>query len=116
MKFEVGKLYRTRSGEIRRVVCVDAPGEWPIISVATKAGQYIAYTGHSVDGSYHNDPKPRGEAEHQCDLIALHREPREWWIALRDGVPTAHEDKIEAFTVVKVGQEIVRVREVLDDE
>jgi hypothetical protein len=33
LKFEVGKLYKTRGGEVRRVVCVDAPGEHPVVSV-----------------------------------------------------------------------------------
>jgi hypothetical protein len=42
-KFEVGKYYKRGDGELIRVVCVDAPGEYSVIGVR-ESGPTIRFT------------------------------------------------------------------------
>ena len=42
-KFEVGKHYKRGNGELIRVVCVDAPGEYPVIG-CSENGNPLTYT------------------------------------------------------------------------
>lgn len=110
LKIERDKLYRTRSGEIRRVVCVDAPGPYPIVSIRStdKANsQYLTST-HFPDGRH----------SHCCvdetsdnDLIAELREPREF--VLRGGTAHCTGYIHIGHALLRDGEEI-RVREVLE--
>lgn len=84
MKIEVGQIWRARNGDRRRVVCVDAPGSFPIITVDA-CGPHPAVETHTVDGRV-NDNKTGPECG--LDLIAEHREPMKrtgWLIQLADG-------------------------------
>lgn len=106
LKLEVGKLYKTRGGQVRRVVCVDVPGEHPLISVA-RSDFDTAF----ITMNHHSDGSVADTRESGFDLIAEHREPREWEII------TAHNTssvKVEGPSI-NYGERI-RVREVLDND
>jgi hypothetical protein len=42
-KFEVNKYYKRGDGELIRVVCVDAPGDWPVIG-HDRFGNVVQFT------------------------------------------------------------------------
>lgn len=69
MKIDLNKKYTYKIGGIARVLCTDAPGTHPVISI----GEDGELTGHFEDG--HADPEYDGE----FDLIEIPeaREPRE---------------------------------------
>jgi hypothetical protein len=108
MKLERDKVYRAKDGGLWRVVCVDVPGSHQAIAVCVKPAAessqdfgdplHLHLDGRHVSvGSSH-------------DLIAEHREPREWTLTR----PGPHALWIEMQPGCDVGAETVRVREVLD--
>ena len=99
MNIERDKRYLTRNGSIVRVVCIDAPGPYPVISV-DEDGDTSSHskTGLCVDSSLCGD-----------DIVAEHREPREWWAETQSGVLSQSRSK-------PAGGVWIRVREVMEDK
>ena len=88
MKIERDKWYVMRNGEKVRVVCVDAPGEYPVVAVGSGDG----VTTHTADGF-----GVVGVKEHPHDLISERREPARVWVNMyRDGSHTAYDHEAEA--------------------
>jgi hypothetical protein len=106
MKFEVGKLYKTRGGEVRRVIVLGLPGTHPVMSIPQDFGTADGDVGnaaltHTLSGTIISNDDEEDE-----DLMAETREPREWWIGNMGCVPATDDPTPEGY---------VRVREVLDD-
>ena len=104
MKIDINKKYRYRNGGSARILCIDGPGDQPVISL-DETGDAL---NHSADGRFFRDKK-----EASLDLIEV-REPREWELAI---------NKQDAALVYSRGikglkhnpeWEIVRVREIID--
>lgn len=98
LNIERDHWYLTRDGTKVRVVCVDAPGGWPVIGVFANGNVTL----WEKDGINPNDEDD--------DLIAEVRVPREWTLT-RQGphaITTVGGPDLEVV-------EVVRVREVLDD-
>lgn len=89
-KFVVGKWYKRGNGERIRVVCVDAPGEYPVI-------------GHRVDGAVYTFTTegfyPGGD-ELYLDLTLILVEPKRegvvWVTTYANGSVAVHRTKQEA--------------------
>lgn len=110
MKFEVNKLYRTRGGEVRRVICADAPGEYQIVSIEheLKRGE------ECVEVLAHLSSGMCCEYEDPNDLIAEYREPREWQAWFNPKGELVGYLKIDNVAKLKSdGWELIRVREVI---
>ena len=107
MKIDINKKYRYRSGAAARVICVDAPSEFPVIAIDDGG-----------DPSTHTDEGRLllgGESVH--DLVEV-REPREWTLAVAQGNP-AYADGAISEARTRNGQFSetwvpVRVREIID--
>jgi hypothetical protein len=103
MEFQVGKLYLTRNKKIRRVVCIDAPGEYPIISVSDNDDPVTTH-------------KPNGRVdlamtdEDENDLVLEYTPPRGWWI-----LGTTSGPVIKSGPYLEPGV-TVHVREVIEGE
>lgn len=65
----ITKKYRFRNGQPARILCTDAPGKYPVITIAEDGD----ISQHTKTGGYMRD----GHCE--WDLIEV-REPREWVI------------------------------------
>lgn len=75
MLIERDKVYLTRGGERRRVVCTDAPGPYPIIAVPADTKQYGVCT-------YTSNGHARGDdVDSDSDLMAPAPVKREGWVA-----------------------------------
>lgn len=112
MKFERDKVYKTRDGKERRVVCVDAPGRWPIISIPNGLppdGCSVGTETHTEDGLI----CAFSGALEGADLLLPKPKPREF--VLRGGGPHQPAWLHEGEEQLGDGEEI-RVREVLPDE
>lgn len=106
LTFKVGGLYRTRGGEIRRVVCVDAPGQWPVISVPLKSNHALReIVTHLEDGREFECFKDGKE-----DLMQEHHEPREWHLIQHEQNKRPQVIDGPGFEIGKV----IRVREVIE--
>lgn len=72
MKIDINKKYRYRNGESARILCVDAPGDQPVISL-DGSGDTLA---HNAAGQFflYNE-------ESSLDLIEV-REPLECWVCV----------------------------------
>lgn len=110
LKIERDKRYRTRGGDIVRVLSVDAPGAWPVIGVYE--------VGHQIE-RYGADGRVRSLiCESSGDIIAEVRTPREWTLLLNEighifGWRDGSGDTIDGRML---GERFpVRVREVLDE-
>lgn len=66
-KFEVGKYYKRGDGELVRVVCVDAPGDYPVIG-HFECGDVETYTAEGSVSAGANYPP--------ADLIPTPVEPK----------------------------------------
>jgi len=66
-KFEVGKWYKYGSGDLIRVVCVDAPGDYPIIG-HDEEGAAVSYTS---EGLWY-----KGDSDSYLNLIPTPIEPK----------------------------------------
>ena len=100
MEIKRDALYKTREGQIRRVICVDAPGDFPVISVGVN--KIDGPIGHDSRGRFYFS-KLKKESPH--DLVSECREPREGWI-LADMICKS-EPEFKGIWI--------RVREVVDD-
>lgn len=67
MKIDLNKKYTYRNGEPARILCVDAPGEWPVIAMCDTG----EVTQHDLEG------KPWRRAYEDLIEIPEAREPRE---------------------------------------
>lgn len=67
---DITKIYKYRNGEPARVLCVDALGPQPVISVDTNGNPST----HCADGKWNTFDTP-----HSRDLIEV-REPRVIWV------------------------------------
>lgn len=101
MKIDINKKYRYRNGEPARIVCVDAPGTFPVIAI----GEDGDPTTHHEDGKFY------GSTEAEFDLIEV-REPREWKAVVikQCGTLASYDDGDEN----KPDYEVIRVREIID--
>lgn len=104
MKIERDKWYLTRGGDKVRVVCVDAPGDYPVIALTD--GDFCTYT---ADGfSYIGDRT-------DLDLVAEYREPARVWVNFYpDGEYEAYDSEHIAreevgFHATRVAIEFVEV-------
>ena len=89
MKIDINKKYRYRNGKPARIVCVDAEGDRPVVSLNGKNS--YAHK-HYENGRYYET----GE-ECQFDLIEI-SEPREIWVnELANGCSVAFIDKNSAI-------------------
>lgn len=113
MKLESGKTYKTRDGRIAKVLCTDAPGEYPCVGYINETDKYppMAET-WKLNGD--SDAGGQGAG----DIITDHRQPREWTLIRVD-----RKDRVEwldASCVIQYAHpdipryETIRVREVLD--
>lgn len=114
LKFEVGKLYRTRDGDIRRVVFIAAPGHFPIISIYRTSKDFgaAAPVGHTIEGYCRSEEYFCGD-----DLVGEYFEPREWtiWVkGLQVQEHTAGNAEGTDHSWREQGWEKIRVREVLE--
>lgn len=100
LKLERDRWYHTRDGRKVRVVCVDAPGDLPVVGLLGDTAEIVQYT---ADGCEYGDTSPSTR-----DLVAKVRQPREWTLETYEGYVVA--------TGPDLGSEKVRVREVLDEE
>ena len=71
MKIERDKWYVTRGGYKVRVVCVDAPGDHPVVGVSDTDGANF----YTAEGLFYF-----GGGETDLDLVAEHREPARVWV------------------------------------
>jgi hypothetical protein len=100
MKIDINKKYRYRDGEPARILCVDAPGCYPVVSICPRGDVFT----HTLTGSQHN-----GSSGCAGDLIEV-REPREWEI-------TCYEDgsmQVNIGGLKAPRGETIRVREIID--
>ena len=70
MNIERDKWYVMRNGEKVRVVCVDAPGEYPVIGIDKDGALTFTATGHFE----------KEGVNHRFDLISEYREPARVWV------------------------------------
>ena len=107
MKIDINKTYRYRNGQPARVLCVDAGGGQPVVSV-TDDGQIRR---HEQDGRYYPDREPTPK-----DLFEV-REPREFrlWVATNGdtAVPIHSTDTLPQRSI-DGGWTEIRVREIID--
>ena len=104
-KFKVGDLWRSRDGGVWRILATDRPGHaHPVVAMTIKEGTVSCF---SEDGQclYTLNGVPT------WDLIAPHREPREFWVRPADN---AILDSLPAGP--RGGAGWIRVREVLNEE
>lgn len=95
MKFEVGKLYKTRDGRKARVICVDSKYiDHPIVAlVESKSAGEDLY-------QFKSDGKWVALGESDLDLIAEWKEPFrvsgkvEWIMSNLDAVPCGYNNEI----------------------
>lgn len=109
MKIERDKVYLTRCGEKVRVVCVDAPGEDPVIAIHHD-GVYC----HRDDGSFLS-----GGEESRMDLVSEYVEPpkpREVWVAPSDATLNwaAFPDAALTHLTPQFAARLVKFREVIE--
>ncbi len=69
MKIERDKWYVTRGGDKVRVVCVDAPGNYPVIGIDDEGARE-----YTSDGRFYND-----DSNCNLDLVSEHPEPARVW-------------------------------------
>jgi hypothetical protein len=84
MKIERDKWYVMRNGEKRRVICVDAPGTYPIIIIGE---------GRNSQGTRYADGKVYRNGEHAGDLVREHREPKVIYVNEYTTYDVAHRDE-----------------------
>ncbi len=77
MKIERDKIYLTRSGDKVRCVCVDAPGDYPVIVVPYNNPQ----DGWDPELYKKNGIWYSGDSSDQ-DLVSELKEPREWRVCI----------------------------------
>jgi hypothetical protein len=104
MKIDINKKYYYRNGEPARIICVDAPGDQPVISL-DGSGDTLK---HKATGQFFlsND-------ESSLDLIEV-REPREWVLSVKPGTLKVSEIYEDEGPLDLHGWERVRVREIID--
>ena len=67
MKIELGKTYKTRSGNSTyKVVCVDAPGGYPVIAYNTEDGEACTFT---ATGSIFNPPSEKSSSDLISEVV-----------------------------------------------
>jgi hypothetical protein len=104
MKIDINKKYRYRNGESARILCVDAPGDQPVISLDGSGDTFA----HNAAGQFflYNE-------ESSLDLIEV-REPREWTLCVKLGTLKVSEIYEDQGPLDLHGWERVRVREIID--
>lgn len=86
MNIERNKWYVLRNGEKVRVVCVDAPGKFPVVVLDA-----VGMSWHYTQGG-----KP-ASATKDHDIIREHREPARVWVNIyRNGNHSAYDSAAEA--------------------
>lgn len=94
MLFERDKVYPTRGGTLRRVVCTDAPGRHPIVTVPANRGD-AGPEAHTEDGRVYKDPS----LVHPLDLMPPAPVKRDGWVAVFKAVTgSGHIVSEEVFT------------------
>ena len=113
MKFEVGKTYKTKSGESVRIVCDNRKHTTHRLIGLIDRGNEEDYFCWCVDGKFCGE-----ETTSRYDLV---HPPREFWLNLySDGKAQAyaHQSKktADAVAVTTPRAECIKVREVLEGE
>lgn len=82
MKLEAGKTYKTRDGRIAKVLCTDAPGQHCVVGYLLPNRDNCPpdelARSWTIEGTHRTDC----ESGALQDLIAEHREPREWTVTV----------------------------------
>jgi hypothetical protein len=113
MTIDINKKYRYRSGEPARILCVDAPGDQPVISL-NGSGDTLK---HKATGQFFHS-----NHESSLDLIEV-REPREGFVSVvtKAALERAYGlgDPVGTFVTHRFGDEedgleVIRVREIID--
>lgn len=107
MKIDINKKYRYRNGKPARILCVDAPGDQPVISINNEGSVH----GHEANGNFY----PYGGSS-RSDLIEV-REPREW-----KAVVVTNDARLPDGTLANYDEgdednpryEVIRVREIIN--
>lgn len=81
MKIDLNKKYRYRDGKPARVLCVDAPGDYSVISMLPD-GDILR---HGESGAYYS------EGNSSRDLIEV-REPLECWVRVATAGNAIHSE------------------------
>lgn len=87
-KIEMGKQYIYRNGEPARVLCVDAPGEWPVVAIN---GCGTVST-HLANGRYFESSNPS-----KFDLIPAVTKKTVWVNVYKDGCAYWYDSKEDAL-------------------
>jgi len=86
-----------------RVVAIDLPGKWPVLTV-TSHGDTLRHDAY-------------GRPRYGLTLVPLKRRPREFWVNIYpDGYKHTFTSESAARATESDTAEIIHVREVMDDE
>jgi len=76
MKIRLNKKYRYRNGELARILCIDAPGSQPVVSIGLTTGEAL---NHNVNGQFFES-----SSEYSSFDLIEDKEPLECWICIRN--------------------------------
>ena len=112
MKLERDKLYRSRCGDVWRVVCVDGIGIKPIVGQRQPNGEILCFSNNGLQSVDEY-------AVCDNDLISEHREAREVWIGFYLGKAPydAYEAKVSHEEPKCKGEyDWIKFREVMPED
>ena len=109
MKIEAGKKYKTRGGDIAAVAAHNPD--------ANDGHKWVGWCQGEVV-SWHDDGSFDGPGNTTFDLVAEHREPREWTVGVRPSGSVTEREPPDYdwsfFLCTYPDATIIRVREVLE--
>ena len=110
MKFEVGKTYKTKSGQSVRIICVDRKNTTRPLLGLIDQGNSERFFAWAADGTFYGPLAP----VHPMNLV---HPPREFWVNLySSGTSKPHLDKKSADNYAGSTRiECIKVREVRED-
>jgi hypothetical protein len=104
VKIERDKVYVTRGGHKRRVVAVDAPGRYPVVTVGVGTSDEGVEL-HCANGRISK------EWEDFQDLVKEYREPKVLYVnEYKDGSGFAHTSRLDAQSMPRSRIERVAVK------